>query len=149
MKNCLVIALLVFSTNNHAGWFSGLAKLGKGAENAVSASKAVGGAKGAAATGIAVSELDDAARAAKLNLAHPGLPDYETALILNNHYPWATTRLGACIARNSALTNNSSLVYCTTQYQKCIDERNVKATPDAPNEVCITQTNKENKNEKK
>jgi len=149
MKNCLVIVLLFFAPLNHAGLFSGLAKLGKGADNAVSASKAVGGAKGAAATGIVASELDDAARATKLNLAHPGLPDYETALILNNHYPWATTKLATCIAKNSAWLNNSSLVYCTSQYQKCIDEKNIKLSPDAPNEACITQTNKEYRNEKK
>jgi len=150
MKNFFVVILfLFFSSANHASWITALTKIGKGTDNAVAASKAAAGAKGAAATGLAVNELDDAARAAKLNLAHPVLPEYETALILNNHYPWAATRLATCISKSSVMTNNTSLAYCTSQYQKCIDERKIKPTLDTPSEACITQTNKEYRNEKK
>jgi len=150
MKNIFVlISLIFFSTANHASWITALTKIGKGTDNAIAVSKATAGAKGAAATGIAVNELDDAAKAAKLNLAYPVLPEYETALILNNHYPWASTRLATCISKGSALTNNSSLAYCTSQYQKCIDDKKIKTTVETPNEACIAQTNKEYRNEKK
>lgn len=150
MKNFFVVILFLFSSSaNHASWITALTKIGKGTENAAAASKAAAGAKGAAATGLAVNELDDAARAAKLNLAHPILPEYETTLILNNHYPWASTRLATCISKSSVMTNNTSLSYCTSQYQKCIDERKIKTNLETPNEACITQTNKEYRNEKK
>ena len=150
MKNFFVVILILFSSSaNHASWITALTKIGKGADNAVAGSKTAAGAKGAAATGIAVNELDDAAKAAKLNLAHPVLPEYETALILNNHYPWASTRLATCISKSSSMTNNSSLAYCTSQYQKCIDDRKIKTTLETPNEACITQTNKEYRHEKK
>ena len=150
MKNFYaVILILFFSSANHASWITALSKIGKVADNAVAASKTAAGAKGAAATGIAVNELDDAAKAAKLNLAHPVLPEYETALILNNHYPWASTRLATCMSKSIAMINNSSLAYCTSQYQKCIDDRKIKTTLETPNEACITQTNKEYHNEKK
>ena len=113
MKNFFLVILILFSSSaNHAGWITALTKIGKGTDNAVAASKAAAGAKGAAATGLAVNELDDAARAAKLNLAHPVLPEYETTLILNNHYPWASTRLATCISKSSVMTNNTSLAYC-------------------------------------
>ena len=150
MKNFFVVILILFSSSaNHASWITALTKIGKGADNAVAASKTAAGAKGAAATGIAVNELDDAAKAAKLNLAHPVLPEYETTLILNNHYPWASTRLATCISKSSSMTNNSSLAYCTSQYQNCIDDRKIKTTLETPNEACITQTNKEYRHEKK
>ena len=150
MKNFFVVIIILFSSSaNHASWITALTKIGKGADNAVAASKTAAGAKGAAATGIAVNELDDAAKAAKLNLAHPVLPEYETALILNNHYPWASTRLATCISKSSSMTNNSSLAYCTSQYKKCIDDRKIKTTLETPTEACITQTNKEYRHEKK
>jgi len=144
MKNIyLVISLVFFSSANEASWITSLAKIGKGAEHAAAASKAATGAKGAAAAGIAVSELDDAAKAAKLNLAHPSLSEYETALIFNSQYPWAATRLAACILKNKTLTSNTPLGHCISQYQKCVDEKKFKNLTNTPNEVCITQTNKE------
>jgi len=150
MRNIfLALQILIFSLSCQASWFTGLAKIGKSADNAAAASKAATGAKGAAATGIAVNELDDAAKAAKLNLAHPVLPDYETTLILNNHYPWASTRLATCISKSTSTPNNSSLGYCVSQYQKCIDDKKIKTTTETPNEICITQTNKEYRSEKK
>lgn len=148
-KKFLIVGLLFYSISIHASWITGLAKIVKNADNAAAATKAATGAKGAAATGIAVNELDDAARAAKLNLTHPVLPDQETILILNNHYPWAATRLATCISNSINLQNHSAHAYCVSQYQKCIDDKKIKTTTQTPNEICIAQTNKEIRNEKK
>jgi len=149
MKNIFVmISLLFFSPINQAGWIASLTKIGKGTETAVATSKVATGAKGAAATGIAINELDDAAKATRLNLSHPLLPEYETATIINNHYPWAPTRLAQCILKNSNTPNNSAIASCTSKYQKCIDERKIQTTHETPSEACITQTNKEYRNDK-
>ena len=150
MKKLLVLmSIFLFTTANHASWVTSLTKIVKGTDNAAAATKGAAGAKGAATTGLFANELDDAAKATRLNSAHPPLLENETSTIFNNYYPWAHTRLAVCISKQAISASNSSLAHCTSQYQKCIDERKIQAAPESPNEACITQTNKESRNEKK
>jgi hypothetical protein len=146
-KIILFISLFLYSTLNQAGWISGLTKIIKVEKTAVAASKAATGAKGAATTAIAANEIDNAAIAARLNLTPPELPEYEIALIIKNNYTWASTKLATCINKSKITnqTNDALLIYCTSQYEKCLKEKQLEINSNNPDEICINQTNKDAK----
>ena len=141
MKNIFVFFLMIFfSSINHAGKLEAIKKIINGVDNVNLEANPTNLAKGAVSNGIAAKELEDAAKAYRLSLTHPPLPLYQTALIINNHYPWATKRLAACLGRHPLMDKNENLLFCTSQYQKCIDSKQI--TTLTLNEACITQTNK-------